>query len=233
MPIDTAPSMVPRAVWFHDRTALAHEDGPNGGLSQMATPHFLHARFLTFLPRIEAHARIYFRGIRCADMRADRIAETIALAWKWFLKLEKRGKDATQFVSAIATFAAKAVKCGRRLAGMERAKDVMNCHTQQRQGFAVEKLPHVSTLSTNPLIEALADNTVTPPPDAAAFRLDFPRWLELLPNRDRRVAKELMIGERTVDTARRFRMSPARVSQLRRELCEDWARFHGEGVTIA
>jgi hypothetical protein len=92
----------------------------------------LQARFLTLLPRIEAHARIYFCSIRCADKLADRIAETIALAWKWFLRLEERGKDATQFVSAIATFAAKAVKSGRRLAGMERAKDVMNGRTQYR-----------------------------------------------------------------------------------------------------
>jgi hypothetical protein len=182
-----------------------------------------------FLPRIETHARIYFRIIRCPDKRADRIAETIALAWMWFLKLEERGKDATQFVSAIATFAVKAVKSGRRLTGVERAKDVMNGRTQHRFGFVVEKLPDFSTLSENPIAEALADNTRTPPPDAAAFRVDFPRWLQSLPQRDRRLAKELMVGERTVATAHRFRMSPARVRQLRRELCQDWARFHGEG----
>ena len=40
----------------------------------------LHLRFLSFLPRIEAHARVYFRDVRCRDNRADRIAETIALA---------------------------------------------------------------------------------------------------------------------------------------------------------
>jgi hypothetical protein len=195
--------------------------------------HPLHDRFLMFLPRIEAHARVYFRDIRCADKRADRIAETIALAWKWYLRLEERGKDAAPFVSAIADFAVKAVKSGRRRAGMERAKDVMNGHTQQRQGFAVEKLPDFSTLSDNPIAEALADNTRTPPPDAAAFRVDFPRWLASLPRRDRRVAKDLMIGERTVATAHRHRMSPARVSQLRRELCQDWARFHGDGYPDA
>jgi len=126
----------------------------------MAISQPQHDRFLLFLPRIEAHAKVYFRFIRCADKRADRIAETIALAWKWFLKLEERGKDATQFVSAIATFAVKAVKSGRRLAGMERARDVMNGHTQYRQGFAIEKLPDFSSLGSNPLEEALADNTV-------------------------------------------------------------------------
>ena len=71
---------------------------------------------------------------------------------------------------------------------------------------------------------------ITPPPDAAAFRVDFPRWLGLLGDRDRRLASELMIGERTGEAAERFGMSRARVSQVRRELCDDWWRFHGEGV---
>lgn len=101
----------------------------------------LHTRFLTLLPHIEAHARVYFRFIRCGDLRADRIAETIALAWKWFVNLEQRGKDATEFVSAIATFAARAVKCGRRLAEMEKATDVMNRQIQHRHDFLVERSP--------------------------------------------------------------------------------------------
>ena len=42
--------------------------------------------------------------------------------------------------------------------------------------------------------------------------------------------EKLMTGERTVDMARRFRMTSGRVSQMRRELCDDWARFHGEVV---
>ena len=199
----------------------------------MAKSHLLHARFLMFLPHIEAHAKIYFRDIRCTDKRADLIAETVAVAWKWFIKLEMRGKDVTQFVSALATFAARAVRSGRRLAGVEKAKDAMNPRTQRHRGFFVERLPDVNTRSANPLTEALTDNTVTPPPDAAAFRIDFPRWLNSLPTRDRRLAEHLMIGERTLGTAHRFRMSPARVSQLRRELCEDWARFHGEPIAVA
>jgi hypothetical protein len=163
----------------------------------MATSHPLHARFLMMLPCIETHAKIYFRDIRCGDKRADRIAETVALAWQWFVKLDDRGKDATHFVVALARLAAKAVKCGRRLAGMEKAKDAMNSQTQQRRGFFVERLPDVGTGSGNPLTEALTDNMVTPPPDAAAFRVDFPRWLGSLPDRDRRLAEKLMIGEQT------------------------------------
>jgi hypothetical protein len=65
---------------------------------------------------------------------------------------------------------------------------------------------------------------------AAAFRVDFPRWLGLLNDRDRRLASELMIGERTGEAAEHFGMSRGWVSQVRRELGEDWSRFHGETV---
>jgi hypothetical protein len=95
----------------------------------------LQSRFLTIKPRIETHARIYFRGIRCFHEKADRIAETVALAWKWFKRMAKRGKDATQFPSVLATYAAKAVKSGRRIAGQLKTRDVMSERTQQRKGF--------------------------------------------------------------------------------------------------
>ena len=181
----------------------------------------LHARFLLLLPRIEAHANIYFRDIRCAADRADFIAETIALAWKWFVRLDHRGKDAADFVTTFAAFAVRAVRCGRRVAGMPKAKDVMNRQTQQRHDYIVERLTDQSTLCDDPFTEALKDNIVTPPPDAAAFRVDFPRWLGSLGDRDRRLALELIVGERTSAAARRFGMSNARVSQVRRELSED------------
>jgi hypothetical protein len=190
----------------------------------------LHSRFLSFLPRIEAQAKFFFRDVRCTAKLADCVAEVVALAWKWFAKLERLGKDAMRFISAIAMYAVKAVKCGRRIARMESAKDAMNPRAQRRHGFTIEKLPHLSTSNCNPVAEALTDNAVTPPPDAAAFRVDFPRWLRTLSSRDRQLAEELMLGERPHETAERFGMSRARVSQLRRELSQNWLKFHGEAV---
>ena len=192
----------------------------------------LHSRFLSFLHRIEAHAKVCFRNIRCADKLADLVAEVVALAWKWFVRLEQRGKDALQFVSAIATYAVKAVKDGRRITGMERAKDAMNPRTQRRHGFTVEPLPIHASVGSNPLSDALTGNAVTPPPDGAAFRIDFPHWLSSLAERDQRVAEALMMGERPYEAAERFGMSRGRVSQLRHAWSEDWMRFHGEDIVV-
>jgi hypothetical protein len=111
------------------------------------------------------------------------------------------------------------------VAGQESVKDVLCTQAQDRGGFLVEKLPDCGTLSGNPLTEALTDNTQTPPPDAAAFRNDFPRWLSSWGSRHRRIIEDLAFGKRTLDVARRFGLSPARVSQLRRHFCQDWDRF--------
>ncbi len=96
---------------------------------------------------------------------------------------------------------------------------------QRRRGFSVQSLPDYSTLSGNPLEEALADNTVTPVDEQVCFRLDFPQWLGTYPDRDRRIALDQMAGERTLDLARNYALSAGRVSQMRRQFFDDWTRF--------
>jgi len=182
------------------------------------------------LPTIERHARFHFRFVKCPDKKADRIAEAIALSWKWFLRLEERGKDVAKFVTVFARFAARAARNGRRLAGMDRSKDVLSFRAQQRWRFSLISLEDHSTMHENVLDDAVCDNTQTPPPDAAAFRIDFPCWLAGLGERNRRLATDLMVGGQTLVVARKFGVSPARVSQLRQQFHHDWQRFHGESA---
>lgn len=200
----------------------------------MIASSLLHARFVSILPRIQHHGFIYFRHVRCRQKRADCIAEMVALAWKWFIRLAQKGRDACRFPSVLATFAARAVRSGRRLAGQINAKDIMNEQNQQRRGYVVGKLPDHSTLNTNPLNEALIDNTVSPVPDQVQFRLDFPAWLKRHSRRDRKIAVEMAKGEQTKRLAHRFNLSPGRVSQLRRQFQHDWQRFtDDQAATIA
>jgi hypothetical protein len=193
----------------------------------------LQARFLSILPRIELHGRVSFRHVPCPGRRADAIAEMVALAWAWHLRLAERGKDSTRFPGALAVYAARAVRAGRQLCGQERARDVLSPSAQRQHCFVVERLPDFTTLGSNPLTEALSDNPQTPPPEQAAFRLDFPAWLRTRSKRDRRLAEDLMTGERTLDVSTKFGLSPARISQLRREFHEDWERFCGQGEDLA
>jgi hypothetical protein len=161
----------------------------------------LRQRFLAILPRIELHARIYFRDLRCPASHDDAVAETLALAWHWFLRITEQGKDAGRFAGALATYAPR----HERVYGVPHGQDRMD---------AVE--------------ERLRDNTVSPVPDQAAFRIDYPRWLRQLGERNREIAQDMALDHGTKELAARHKVSQGRISQLRRELCRCWCRFHGE-----
>ena len=188
----------------------------------------LHAAFVALLPRIERHARIAFRHLGCPQSRDDAVAEAVALAWRSYLRLVERGKDPAQFVSRFAGYAARAVRRGRRVCGQEAGQEVLSPRAQARHGFAVLRLPQHTTLEGSPLEEALLDNAVTPPPEAAAFRIDFPAWLATWPERDRRLIEALGLGERTLALAQQFGLTPGRISQKRRQYHDDWERFCGD-----
>ncbi len=194
----------------------------------IASLEVLHGAFLSILPRIETHAAIYFRHVKCPHRKEDCIQETVSQAWKWFVRLARRGKDARQFPSALATYAARAVKSGRRLCGQEKAKDVLSPMAQQRHSFVVSTLPMYSTLSATPFSEALADNTRSPVPEQVHFRMDFPAWLASLGDRKRRIAQDMALGHRTLELAEIHKVTQGRISQMRREFYLDWLRFTGE-----
>src|SRR5437763_10566275 len=105
----------------------------------------LQAAFVAIVPRITAHGEVYFRNVKCQTTKEECLAEMVALSWLWFWRLHQKGRDPLSFVSALATFAAKAVRSGRRLCGQEKAKDVLSPRAQRRKGFAVCKLPDFST----------------------------------------------------------------------------------------
>jgi hypothetical protein len=201
----------------------------------------LQAHFLAILPRIETHAQIRFGFLRCPGKRDDAIAETVAVAWKWFLCLTDQGKDIDEFVMVLADYAVRHVRSGRRLCGQEKAKDVMSSRAQRMKGFTVEPLVcstrhSLEEVHGDPhgqdMIDAfegrLKDNTHSPVPEQAAFRIDYPAWLAQLGQRNRAIAQEMAKDYGTFELADKHKISPGRISQLRRELHQDWQRFHGE-----
>jgi hypothetical protein len=203
----------------------------------------LQARFLDLLPRIELHGRIYFRHLK-PHRKADAIQEMRALAWLWYVRLIDRGRDPQDFVATFVTLLARAVNSGRRLAGMMKAKDVMNPAAQRRHRFKVEPLPSSTRTFHDHLYasprgqelhdefeERLQDNAMTPVPDQVQFRLDFPAWLQTLTPRERRMIAAMARNERTRDLGKEFGVSPSRISQMRREFQIGWEQFIEEAGT--
>jgi hypothetical protein len=119
----------------------------------------------------------------------------------------------------------------------------MSSVAQRRHGFVVQPFPpvrqsHETLYGTvrgqqiqDDIEERLADNTMTPVPEQAAFRLDFPAWLKTLTARERQIVRAMSVNERTKELSRRFKVTPGRISQLRREFSDDWRRFVGDGTT--
>ncbi len=209
-----------------------------GSLTSSPLNNFLHQKFLALLPRIERHAQFSFRMVRCAVRRKDAVQECLALAWKWFVRLHERGKNIDEFVQHFVVLVAKAVKSGRRLSGMAKSKDVMNEYCQARHGFKVETLPVSSRAPQEQLYaqprgqamhdaleERLQDNMTTPVPEQVAFRIDWPDFFATLTARDRQLAEYLALGNRGTNAAAKFRLSRARVTQLRQQWRQEWRRF--------
>jgi hypothetical protein len=180
------------------------------------------------LPRITAHAKVNFGWIKDPGRRDDCIASVVGIGWKHWLSAVRHGKDPNEFVSSIAEMSVRQVRSGRRLDRQERPKDVLSPRARRTEGFTVASLPdHTGTgADGNEAIDALRDNTVTPVPEQAAFRIDYPEFLKSLGQRNGAIASDMATGEATADLADKYDISPARVSQLRREFKDEWDEFH-------
>ena len=201
----------------------------------------LQNAFLLLLPKLQTHAQIAFRHLPCPDQRLDHVAEAVALGWKWFRRLHERGKEVDQFPMVFVYLVVKSVRCGRRLAGKEKAQEALSWVAHQRHGFRVTSL----SKATRPgpqradgkhhslkrsVQEALLSDLHTPIPDQVAFRLDWPAFYRSKGERDRDMMEFLSLGNRPERAALRFGVSRSRVSQLRQKWRSQWRVFQGEGV---
>jgi len=204
----------------------------------------LHEQYLEIMPRLQSYAQGYFGFIHCPHKRADKVQEALGLAWRWLLQLNEKGKDVSQFPASFVFMVVRAVRCGRRLVGMEKTKDAMSPRAQQMHSFKVERLPGATACPHEQLYgdvdgqekhdayeERLHQNMVTPVPEQVAFRLDWPRFLRTLTQRDRAMARFLSLGNTTKHTAQKFGLTPGRVTQLRQQWHREWEFFQNDDAS--
>jgi hypothetical protein len=204
-----------------------------------ATPALQHG-FLQLQPVIERHAQMVFRHLRSAE-REEAVAETRAAAYVSYLRLRSRGKDPAEFPIKLATYATLRVKNDRHVGSRSSSQDVLARKAQRRRSFRVEYLPHSPHANLDHMYgdvggqnrqdayeERLQDDSQTPVPDQVAFRLDWPRFLTSLSVRDRRLAHYLSLGHSNKHAARKFGLTPGRVTQLRQRWCREWRLFQGD-----
>ena len=199
----------------------------------MHTPHKadVNTLFLGMLPVIVQQARHALRGLS-SDRREDALAEVVANCFVAFTRLVELGKADLAYPTVLARFAVKQYFVGRRVGAKTNSAEVYSRAEQGKDGVA---LRHIGTpgQQRGGWKETLVESHRTTPADLAAFRIDSSAWFGSLPPLKRGIAEDLAVGERTKDVARKNGMSPARVSQLRRELKASWHEFVGDDARAA
>jgi hypothetical protein len=190
-----------------------------------------HEDFVRLLPTVRKHARICFRQKR-PEEREELVAECLANAFRAFLRLRELGKAELIYPTVLAKFAVKQVHDGRRLGTLLNRNEILSCYAQRRQNFRVERLEGYDS-AEEAWREAVLADSATPVPEQVAFRVDFTNWLARYGRPKRRVAAALAVDYTTNETAQRFKLSAARVSQLRREFEKSWESFQGESAGAA
>ena len=190
----------------------------------------LQHKFMDMMPTIYDQVRFAFRH-ELPERRQEMIAEAIANCWVSFVKLVERGLQDVVYATPLAQFAIRQVVSGRKVGGKLNKNDITSEYAQRMRQITVERLTRYNKRKCM-WLEMLVEDRKAGPAETAAARIDFGDWLRTLGGRRRRIAETLAGGETTSVAAAKFQVSLGRISQLRRELQDDWERFHGEGEEV-
>ena len=183
--------------------------------------------FLELLPLIQRYARQSFSSLN-AEAREEAVQEVVANSFTAYRRLIKRGKIQAIAATPLARFAVAQTRDGRRVGGRLNIRDISSKHCQHHKGIELRSLEQVDAAS-GAWEQILVEDHSSTPADIVAIRLDFQSWLRSLSQQHRQVAEVLSTGEATLAVAKLFKVTSARVSQLRSQLKAAWNDFQGEG----
>jgi hypothetical protein len=143
-----------------------------------------------------------------------------------FVALVHRGKADVAYATPLANYAIRQVIAGRQVGTKPNRRDVLSPNAHADYGIVVERLDMFDEEQGEWRAVLVEDRRATPA-DIAAARIDVATWLRSLTQRNRRIAKALARGETTSDVAQQFKLSSARISQIRDELKTSWESFQG------
>lgn len=187
-----------------------------------------HGRFLALLPDIvkQAHAA-FWRGR--PEAKEEFVQHVVAHAFCAFARLVERGKADLAYPTPLANYAIRQIRSGRCVGTPLNVNDITSRYAQNAKDIAVERLDRFDGVEGE-WRQFLVEDRSASPADTAAARIDMTVWFRSLGRRNRRLARALARGEGTLAVARMFRISAARVSQLRNELRKSWNAFQGSST---
>jgi hypothetical protein len=186
--------------------------------------------FIAMMPDIMKYAQTAFRQLG-SEARYEAVQEVIVSAMLAYFRLYQRGKVELAYPSVLARYAIAQYRDGRRVGTKLNCHDVLSPYARRMNGIQVESLDGRHGVDGS-WREVLLEDKHAGPAETAAARIDFADWFISLAERDRKIADALSDGSTTSEVARRFGISPGRISQKRREFLESWQKFHGESRDV-
>ncbi|MEX2305999.1 MAG: hypothetical protein WD738_00290 [Pirellulales bacterium] len=184
--------------------------------------------FAEMLPRIERLLKHVFAHLD-PENREEAIQNAIVICLVSYARLHARGRAKVVSASNLVWYAVLQVKSGRVAGGHLNGRDPLSLYAQLRRGIKVQRL-HTYNAKSDAWIDTIVEDKRAPIPDVVATKLDFLAWLATLCRRTRKIACDLAKGYSTAETAGKYRVSPSRISQMRRELEKSWSEFQHEPV---
>jgi len=181
--------------------------------------------FLAMLPQIEAQIGFAFRHL-VRDAREEAMQEAIANCCVSYERLNQQGRAAVASPTSLAQFAIRQVRAGRTTGTPLNIRDPLSRYAQLNKSIGVERLDHYCRETDEWLPILIEDHRISVA-EQAALRIDIPAWLNRFTRRTRQIARDLALGFSTSEIASHYHLSPARISQMRREFHEAWLKFHG------
>jgi hypothetical protein len=178
------------------------------------------------LPRIERYARHALSSLR-GEAKDDAMCEVVASCVCAYRRLFQRKEIERAFASTLVRYAVALYYRGRRVGTSQCSHDVYFAHALKKARIEIRSMGTPREQRAE-WMECLTENCRTPVPDQAHFRVEFPLWLRTQTRRDRQITERLSLGYSTKEVADKFKLSPGRISQIRRELYDSWHQFCGE-----
>ena len=155
------------------------------------------SEFLAMLPSIEARLRRDF-GFLDAESATEAVREAVAHAVFAYVRMHDQGRAHVVTPSTLAYYSSRQVKCGRPAASRMNSKEPLSLYGQLRSKIEVEQ-PSTNWIDT--MVEDKRASVV----DLVAAKLDVAAWFKTLPQRMKRIAKDLAFGWSTSEVSEEAR----------------------------
>jgi hypothetical protein len=157
-----------------------------------------------------------FHGLP-GEARDEAISNTLALSWKYYLRLAALGKEEDdRAFNSMVHWATRHTRQGRMPQSRGKSKDALDYRNRGRARF-----------DSAFTLDGFVDER-TPIPDAVAYRIDVPAFLATLSEKNQALAYELAQGMTTDEVAKRHGVTPGAISQFRTRFKTWFEKFQGE-----